>query len=276
MAGKKNNNTGQYIVLRTPEQQVEIDQRNARRTQLGRMKKARQPVQRYIQQHGLQNGLSGRGGYIVAPASGGVVTRPIVPKFSNRGDSTIVRNTEILNNQILAAAGAFNTTNSALIAAAPSWLAGISDLYSKYRWLACELIYIPKCPTTTSGSVAMAFTYDRNDAAPTTRAQLSQSYKAINFPPYAGYDGAAYLNSNQGAGTAIAVQLDVTKLDKPWYPTISSASFGALGVLDQNQFCPASLVVASDGGPTAATPAGDIFIKYVVEFIEPINPTMNV
>lgn len=275
MARNRNTN-GQYVIVRTPEQQVEIDQRDARRLARGRMKKARQPVQRYIQEHGLQNGLSGKGGYVVAPTSGGVVTRPIIPRFSNRGDSTIVRNCEILNNQILAAAGAFNTTNSALIAAAPSWLAGIADLYSKYRWLSCELIYIPKCPTTTSGSIAMAFTYDRNDAAPTTRAQLSQSYKAINFPPYAGYDGAAYLNSNRGSGTAIAIQLDITKLDKPWYPTISSGGFAALGVLDQNQFCPASLVVASDGGPVAATPAGDVFIKYAIEFIEPINPTMNV
>lgn len=276
MAKKKNTQAGEYIVLRTSERQQELDARDSKRVFRGRIKRFRQPVQSYLNQHGLQNGLSGRGGYVVAPTSGGVVTRPIIPRFNNRGDATIVRNCEILNNQILAAAGAFGTTNSALIASAPSWLAGVSDLYSKYRWLSCDLIYIPKCPTTTSGSIAMAFTYDRNDAAPTTRSQLSQSYKAINFPPYAGYDGAAYLNSNKGSESAIAVQLDVSKLDKPWYPTISSTSFSALGVLDQNQFCPASLVVASDGGPVTATPAGDIFIKYVIEFIEPINPTMNV
>jgi hypothetical protein len=265
-------------VLRSEERQMEIDNRNGKRIFVGRQKKYRQPVANYIRQNGLGNSLSANGASVVVPVSGGIVTRPMVPRFNMRGDSTIVTNTEILNNQTLAAAGAFNTSNSALIAAAPSWLAQVADLYSKYRWLKCTLIYVPKCPTTTSGSVVMALTYDRNDAAPTTRAQLSQSYKAINFPPYAGYDGAVFLNSTggQGSQTALYVDLDVTKLDKPWYPTISSAAFAALGVLDQNQFCPASLVVASDGGPVAATPAGDVFIKYTVEFIEPINPTMNV
>lgn len=257
---------------------MEIDNRNGKRIFVGRIKKARQPVQRYLQEHGMNFALSQNGASVRVPVAGGVVTKPMVPRFNMRGDSTIVTNTEILNNQSLAALGAFATNSSALIAAAPSWLAQVSDLYSKYRWRRCTLIYIPKCPTTTSGSVVMALTYDRNDAAPTTRSQLSQSYKAINFPPYAGYDGAVFLNSanGQGSATALYIDLDVTKLDKPWYPTISSGAFAALGVLDQNQFCPATLVVGSDGGPTAATPAGDIFIKYVVEFIEPINPTMNV
>lgn len=272
------NRSAMLNALRSEERQQEIDMRNERRLFIGKMRRRRNPIARNIRQNGLGNQLSSGGGVVYAPVSAGVVTRPLVPKFTMRGDSTIVTNTELLNNQTLAAAGAFNTTNSALIAAAPSWLAQIADLYSKFRWIKCTIIYVPKCPTTTSGSICMSLVYDRNDAAPTTRTQLSQTYKAINFPPYAGFDGAVFLNSTggQGAQTALYIDVDVTKLDKPWYPTISSAAFAALGVLDQNQFCPVSLVVASDGGPVAATPAGDVFIKYVVEFIEPINPTMNV
>lgn len=264
------------IATRTAERQEEIDLRNRNRTNAGRRKKFRQPVSNYIRENGLGNPLSTRGGYVAVPVSGGVITRPSVPKFMSVKDSTIVTSCEILNNLTLGAAGVFSTNTTALIPSSASWLAQVSDLYSKYRWKRCSLIYVPKCPTTTSGSVTMALTYDRNDAAPTSRSQLSQSYRAINFPPYAGYDGAAYLNSGNGSNSAIFIELDVTKLDKPWYPTISAAAFAALGVLDQNQFCPSSLVTASDGGPTTATPAGDIFIKYAVEFIEPINPTMNV
>lgn len=221
--------------------------------------------------------ISRMGGAIAAPVSGGIVTRPAVPKFSSVGDSTIVRNTEILFNVTLAAAGGFSTLNTPLQAGQPAWLAQIGDLYSKFRWRRLRIIYSPKCPTTTSGSVVMAFTYDRNDGAPVSRTQLAQSYKAINFPPYAGYDGASALNTpfkpNPGA---IYIDLDTTRMDKPWYPTISTAAFAALAIIDQNQFCPATLVLAADGGPVAATPAGDIFIQYEIEFIEPINPTMNI
>lgn len=265
-----------FKALRDAGRQQEIDNRNGKRIFVGRTRKQRQPVQNYLREHGLQNSLSERGGYVSAPIIGGVVTRPIVPKFSMRGDSTIVTSSEIIANVTLPALGAFFTNSFALIPGTPSWLTNVSDLYSKYRWLMVDIIYVPKCPTTTSGSICMALTYDRNDAAPTTRSQLAQSYKAINYPPYAGYDGANFLNNNSGAATAIYLSLDVTKLDKPWYPCISSTAFGALGVLDQNQFCPATVVVCGDGGPAAATAAGDLFIKYRIEFIEPINPTMNV
>lgn len=257
------------------EKQLEREMRDrAGSNRRGRIRDSSQKLRR----NGVNNRLSDNGATVMVPVSGGVITRPLVPRFLMKGDTTVVHNTEILNNQTLAALGAFATNNTPLIAGQPSWLAQVADLYSKYRWLKATIIYIPKCPTTTSGSIVMALNYDRNDAAPTTRGQLSQTYKAINFPPYAGYDGAVFLNSTngQGAQTALYIDLDVDKLDKPWYPTISSGTFAGLGVLDQNQFCPASLIVGSDGGPTAATPAGDIFIKYSIQFIEPINPTMNV
>lgn len=261
-------------MYRTPEAEERILEREVKRQkQFGRLRRSNQSM---ATRTGATRNISRTGGVMVAPMAGGIISIPRVPRFKTTGDSTVVRGTEILNNQVLAAAGAFSTNSTALIPSSPSWLAGVGDLYSKYRWLELDIVWSPKCPTTTSGSVVMALTYDRNDAAPASRAQLAQSYKAINFPPYAGYDGAAFLNSRNGVETAIRVTLDVMKLDKPWYPTISSASFAALGVLDQNQFCPATIVVASDGGPVAATPAGDLFIKYVIEFIEPINPTMNV
>jgi hypothetical protein len=121
----------------------------------------------------------------------------------------------------------------------------------------------------------MALTYDRNDAGPVNRSAVTQCYKAISFPPFAGYDGAAYLNSGQGAANAITLKLDTSRVDKPWYPTIQSTPFTALATIDQNQFCPASWTQGNDSGAAVGVNLGDLFWKYTIEFIEPINPTMN-
>lgn len=223
----------------------------------------------------IRGGVSARGGFVAAPVSGAVVTRPSVPRFSMRGDSTIVKNCELMLN-LTPIALAYGVQTIPLIASQPAWLATIADNYSKWRWVSLRAIYSPKCPTTTSGTVAMCLSYDRNDTAPGSRVQLSQTYKAINFPPYAGYDGASALNTDGSPGAAIYLDLDVTRTDKPWYSTIGSVAFAALTAFDQNQFCPASIHIGSDGGPAVAVPPGDIYFKYVIEFIEPINPTMNV
>lgn len=234
------------------------------------------PIKNGKQKRANKKGISYTGGFVAPPISGGVVTRPIVPRFTMRGDSTIVHNSELVTSLTLPALGAFFTGSFPLIPTFPTWLANVADLYSKFRWVFCHVVYIPKCPTTTSGAVVMAFNYDRNDALPAGRQQLSQTHKAINFPPYAGFDGASFMNGGGKGDSAIYLTLDTSKLDKPWYPTMSLATFTALAVIDQNQFCPASLVYGLDSGPAVATPAGDLFMRYAIEFIEPINPGMNV
>lgn len=217
----------------------------------------------------------GRGWSVRPPVSGGIVSRQRIPRLNTRGSSTIVSNTELALSIVQAAAGGFNTSGIPLIPSQFSWLAGISDLYSKFRFLKLDLIYIPKCPTSTPGIVAMALTYDRNDAGPGNRTAVSQCHKAVSFPPYAGFDGAMFLNSDKGSETAISVSLDVGRVDKPWYATIGTVAFTALSPIDQNQFCPASWTQGNDSGAAVGVNIGDLFVKYVVEFIEPINPTMN-
>lgn len=210
------------------------------------------------------------------PIAGGViVSRPRVPRLMSTMNSTVVTNTEVVVNMTMSAAGAFSTFNLAMIPGLPTWLTGLSDLYSKWRWRSIEVIYIPSCPTTTQGKICMALGYDRLDAAPTSAANLSQNYRAITFPPYAGYDGASALSGND-TSAAIAVKADPNRFDKPWYPTIANAVFGPLAGNLQNQYCPVTVFVASEGGPVAATVVGDLYFKYTCEFIEPINPTMNV
>ncbi|AVY51827.1 coat protein [Corn salad necrosis virus] len=223
----------------------------------------------------IRGGVRRAGGFVAAPVSGAMVTRPTVPRFGMRGDSTIVSNSELILN-LTPIAAAYGVQSLPLLATQPAWLGTIADNYSKWRWISLRIIYSPKCPTTTPGTVAMCLSYDRNDVAPGSRVQLSQTYKAINFPPYAGYDGAAILNTDVTPTSAIYMDVDVTRFDKNWYSTIGTVAFAALTAFDQNQFCPCTVHIGSDGGPAVAVPPGDIFLKYVIELIEPINPTMNV
>jgi len=216
---------------------------------------------------------------VAAPVSGSVVYgRPRVPRINSTMRSTRVSNTEQIISFGLAASGAFNFQVFPLLPSNATWVGGISDLYSKWRWVKCDVIYIPKCPTSTSGSISMAFVYDQQDNTVTSRLQVTQCYQSLSFPPYAGYGGAsALVSGNSVSGECIISKLDTSRLDKPWYPTIGIGAFNLLGTaVDRNIYCPASLVIASDGGPSAATPAGDFFLKYEVEFIEPINASINI
>lgn len=213
---------------------------------------------------------------LVAPVAGSVIySRPRVPQFRSTQQSTIVSNTELVAGVVQAAAGAFSFTALPLIPSFAAWLASIGDNYSKFRWLDCSVIYIPKCPTTTQGSVCMAIVYDSQDTVPSSRLQLSQCYQSITFPPYAGYGGASALNHKGNGGESLVSTLDVNRTDKKWYPTVGNATYTALTALDKNQFCPATALIASDGGAVVGVATGDIFLRYTIEFIEPLNPTIN-
>lgn len=212
---------------------------------------------------------------ITVPVAGGqIISRPRVPRLMSTSSSTLVYNSETIVNMTIPALGAFGVFSMPFIPGQPSWLAGLGDLFSKWRWRSIEAIYVPSCPTTTSGKVCMALSYDRIDAAPVSFANLTQNYRAITFPVYAGFSGSAGLTGPTNTDT-MSVKADTSRFEKPWYSYIQSAAFNALATNIQNQYCPATVYVATEGGPAAATVIGDLYFKYVIELIEPINPTMN-
>lgn len=213
---------------------------------------------------------------VTAPVSGGVViSRRVVPRFSSNTIGTVVDNTEMVSNVNLAALGAFTTFSNALIPSLPGWLNGVSELYSKYRWRRLRVIYVPKCPTATPGTVAMAITYDRQDAAPTSLSNLSQTNKAILFPAYAGYGGAQMLSTKTPGPESIYIDVDISRFEKNWYSVVTPATLTALATAVQTMYVPATLQVAHADGAAVGVGAGDIYFQYEIEFIEPINPAMS-
>lgn len=214
---------------------------------------------------------------VTAPLAGGIITsRRRVPKFSSNASGTFVSNTEVFVDFNASALGAFSVTNTPMLATQPSWLSGVADLYSKYRWRKLRFVYMPFCPTSTQGQAGISISYDRLDTNPTTIVAMQQAYKALTFPAYAGYEGAMALATFKTVAGMVVMDVDVSRFDKPWYPVISTATFGGLATNIQNAYCPATLYTASVNGPAAATFFGSCFIQYEIEFIEPVNPTVNV
>jgi hypothetical protein len=211
---------------------------------------------------------------VVPPVAGGVVHyNPRVPRLMTLRNGTLVSNTELVAAVNMAALGAFATATDALVPGIPGWLQQISDCYSKFRWIKLRIIYIPACPTITPGRVGMCATYDRLETAPTTMTQMTQTFKSVVFPPYAGYEGCQILNDVEHAAGAISVDIDCNRFDKPWYPVIANGALSALAANIQNQYVPASIRYGSDGN--VAFTAGHLYWKYVIEFIEPISPATN-
>lgn len=222
----------------------------------------------------------GRGGVVAtavsAPASGGIISsRRRVPSVSSNGVGTIVKNTEAFIDINSAALGAFSVSASAIIPTTPSWLAGLADLYSKYRWKRLRFVYIPGCPTSTQGNAAVSIAYDRLDASPASLVAMQQSYRALTFPPYAGFDGAMALQTFNNVAGMVVMDVDVSRVDKNWYPVIAPAALAALPANIQNPYVPATLYTGSVNGPAVATYFGTFYIQYEIEFIEPVNPTQN-
>jgi hypothetical protein len=187
-----------------------------------------------------------------------------------------VTNTEVFQDVNAAALGAFFVVNKPVLPTQASWLAGLADLYSKYRWKKLRFVYIPSCPTSTPGSGVVSIGYDRLDTDPASATAMQQSYRAITFPAYAGYEGAMALTTFNNVAGMVVFDVDVTRFEKPWYPVLAVAAFSALATNIQNAYCPCTMYFASVNGPAGATFFGSWFIQYVIEFIEPVNPTENV
>ncbi|CAA59981.1 capsid protein [Olive latent virus 1] len=213
---------------------------------------------------------------VIAPVAGGVIsTEGHVPRITTTNEQTVVRNTEIISAINSAALGAIFGNYVTVIPSNLSWLAGLSDLYSKYRWRKLRFIYLPVCPTSTQGNVSMSLSFDRIDTQPTSITQMQQGYRAITFPPYAGYDGAMALASFGNIPGMVVVDVDCARMDKLWYPNVTLATFLAMAPTSRTDTCGVTLFTASDQGPAAATNFGQVFCQYEIEFIEPVNPTVN-
>jgi hypothetical protein len=214
---------------------------------------------------------------VTAPVVGGAITVPRVPSVAGSGRGILVENTERLVALNTAAAGAVTITRNDLCPASFAWLNGVAQNYSKFRWLMCHIYYLPTCPTSSSGVVAFGLTYDTNDSVVgLTLASVQQVYNSVSGPVWAGFDGTSGLNNKspnipQGA---MAVPLDASRMDKPWYKYATTTQLGAMSAPEQAMYVPASVLAATDSG-VSVNGIGQLMVKYRIELIEPIAASAN-
>nr|UHS72362.1 MAG: hypothetical protein 4 [Regressovirinae sp.] len=216
---------------------------------------------------------NGRAIRIAAPDQGVVIKRRQMPRISQRPSSIVICNTESFFDITTATAGAFATSRIAIWPAQTAWLNGLYLSFSKFRWLRVRLIYVPTCATSTSGAFSMGYSYDNQDTNATSINRVQALYNSVTCPSWGGADGAGLLTGNSFPAipaTAVAMDLDVTRMAQPWYPTGAAAAG-----IDANQQIPAFVQQATVGGPAVAIGTGTIFIKYEIEFIEPIVASTN-
>jgi len=135
-----------------------------------------------------------------------------------------------------------------------AWLTQVALRFEKYRFRKLSFEYIPRCATTTAGSISMFVDYDVADAGPVSKQELMNSSGAVSTPPWM----PAKLLCDRSS-------LSVTRYVRPG-TTISNtdARFYDLGML----------YLAGDGGPGVATVVGELYVEYEVElFIPQIEPS---
>jgi len=215
------------------------------------------------------------------PAAAGVILGRPKPSISTNGSGSVcLINTEQISG--VATTTAFTAAVLRLVPSTLPWLSGIAANFSKWRWLSLRVIYIPQASTGTSGSFHMGFQYDDTDTNPTSSANMSMLYAYTTGPAWAGWEGAELMQKpylSPPPGSIVSV-LDVTRFDKPWYAYITSTNLSALSppltpTVSGNLYCPAELVYAFEAGPVSPVGAGQLYIQYEVEMIEPIAVVNN-
>lgn len=164
-------------------------------------------------------------------------------------------------------------------AVALPWLSGISKSFVEYKVLDLEFTYVPYVPTTTAGSVAVAWTGDYTDTDPTDMLQMLSSEQAIIAPVYAGSEGGQALQffgipKGNVVGFKVPRYTYTTGNIPKTYRNLGSTKFGAATTEMRNQYSPGRLLIATSGMASTAT-VGYVFVRYKIQLLGSVNSTLN-
>lgn len=179
---------------------------------------------------------------------------------------------EIISNVV--GTGAENPSVIRVLPGLLTWLGGVSQNWSKYRWRFLRFVYIPECATTTTGHFAMGMTYDLGDGLPSSLPQVVSLDESAVGPVWGGTDGAKLLKAvrTPATGNAIQCTVDVSKLQKSIWRWKSPTALSAMGTVAGNEFCACSLNFINNA-PTGAI--GHIYIVYDIDLLDPIPAVLQ-
>jgi hypothetical protein len=244
------------------------------------------------------SGLTDPRSYRAAPTAYGAVSgqKKVFPLQAGSGSTLIVQNYELVHAQN-GSAGVFSAGGDVMNPGLPSsypWLSGIAKQYTRFRWKALRYIYVPTCSTTTAGSVFFYPSYDSYDSGPTSLAQVAVSENSCIGNAWFG----GSINPNLAfkpltTQESIFVNVDMNRFPNKWFyvrdtfggtaPTSGGALGGVIpagltftaGTMYDLESRPGIMYYGADGVAGAGS-IGNLFAAYVVEFSDPIDPTLQI
>jgi hypothetical protein len=125
----------------------------------------------------------------------------------------------------------------------------------------------------------MGLSYDAADPAATSIDQVQSMYHSVSGPMWAGFEGTGLLGGAlRTIGSlpgAMAMEVDCERISQTYWRVLPIAGYNSLGGSDKDVFLPVQLFVARVGGPAIDVTAGNVYVQYEVEFVEPLPSSLN-
>jgi hypothetical protein len=132
------------------------------------------------------------------------------------------------------------------------WLATQAAGWERYRFRKLRVQYVPRCPTSTVGSVILAIDYDAADETPLNEARACSYYGAVSSALWQDIDMSASVTALSGG---------------------MSSKYVTPGVIAENldikTYNAGNLFVCTIDSPTDGVASGKLWVEYEVEFYTP-------
>jgi len=135
-------------------------------------------------------------------------------------------------------------------------------LYSQFAIEHSSFRFVAACPTTFSGRISMAWSFDTADPKPSSTHQMWQQAGAVSTSPWRGITTTLPRRSNE----------------KRRFPVLGSAAWIALSPSDRQIYTPATLNFALDNTAQNGNLLGSLIWNYRIRFFnanilaQPENP----
>jgi hypothetical protein len=175
------------------------------------------------------------------------------PQIRRLKESVVIAHREmfdgvVANSYFLTTPYALNPGNQSVF----PWLATQAAGWERYRFRKLRVQYVPRCPTSTVGSVILAIDYDAADEAPLNEARACSYYGAISSALWQDIDMSASVTAMSGGMSSKYVT-----------PGVLASN------LDIKTYNAGNLFVCTIDSPTDGVAAGKLWVEYEVEFFTP-------
>lgn len=158
----------------------------AKKNEQSRKEKKKQKKREKKEREGSAN--RSRGDYAPAAIGKSMVTSRA--NIRNDGRTCVVRHRELLGN----ISGSVGFTIQRLVVINPGlsdsfpWLAPMANQWDQYRFNRLKYQYVPRCGSSTSGTVTLAPEYDISDPPPSNSVQASAMNGAVSDSPWQNFN----------------------------------------------------------------------------------------